>query len=42
MLKRFKAWLKEWYDAFNDPDAWDDSNDPCPCKCKCNNKKERE
>lgn len=39
MFKRFKAWLKEWYDTFKDTDAWDDSNDPCPCKC--NNKKER-
>lgn len=35
MFKRFLAWFKDCKDAWNDPAAWDDSNDPCPYKCKC-------
>lgn len=35
MFKRIKAWFNEVWDIFNDPYAWDDSNDPCPYKCKC-------
>ncbi len=41
MIKRFIKWLKEWRDIFNDPSAWDDSNDPCPYKCNCKDKKEK-